>query len=171
MSEKLKRGAAICLFCVSSIVISAKAEACNQSIEQMPLLGQENWPDPMITVYMKELSADLFNREEDRFSFEYKGLTFQAIKWNDELADIENIPIRPSYPGSMAVNGISGLCEVKFDVSPLGEHENVQAACTDTGFVRAAKRAVERAKTAPIPVHGHAITVHNIVESMSFCLR
>ncbi|MEM1150114.1 MAG: energy transducer TonB [Pseudomonadota bacterium] len=80
-------------------------------------------------------------------------------------------PPAPVYPQRAAERGIEGQCEVRLDVSPRGEPFNVVADCTDSVFARAAERAVERVRFAPMIVRGQATEMRNVVYPLVFTLE
>ena len=169
------------MLCTSSILsvflaLSAPASlACSSEIEAMALIGKEDWPEPASDVNYRDLPASLFDRPEERFQFEYEGTTYQAVKLDENEQDgaKQSSKVRPpvpNFPSSLAAKGVSGLCEVKFDLTVEGEILNVQAACTHKGFIPEAERAVERAALPPATVHGHAVSLQDVIYPLSFCL-
>lgn len=90
------------------------------------------------------------------------------------VSDRDAQPIRPptpSYPQRAAERGISGSCDVRFDVDTRGKPYNVQATCTDSVFKSEAERSVSRVEFAPKIVRGKAVERRNVVYPLEFNLQ
>lgn len=90
------------------------------------------------------------------------------------VSDRDAQPIRPptpSFPQRAAERGISGSCDVRFDVDTRGKPYNVQATCTDSMFKAEAERAVSRVEFAPKIVRGQAVERRNVVYPLEFKLQ
>lgn len=90
------------------------------------------------------------------------------------VSDRDAQPIRPptpSYPQRAAERGISGSCDVRFDVDTRGKPYNVSATCTDSVFKSEAERAVSRVEFAPKIVRGKAVERRNVVYPLEFNLQ
>lgn len=83
-------------------------------------------------------------------------------------------PIRaplPDFPGPAAIRGISGACDVRFDINPRGEPYNVSAECTDRVFEREAERATRKALFAAPVKNGIPVGQKNLVYPIVFQLN
>lgn len=90
------------------------------------------------------------------------------------VSDRDAQPIRPptpSFPQRAAERGISGSCDVRFDVDTRGKPYNVQATCTDSVFKAEAERAVSRVEFAPKIVRGQAVERRNVVYPLEFNIQ
>jgi protein TonB len=90
------------------------------------------------------------------------------------VSDRDAQPIRPptpSFPQRAAERGISGSCDVRFDVDTRGKPYNVQATCTDNVFKAEAERAVSRVEFAPKIVRGKAVERRNVVYPLEFNIQ
>ena len=87
------------------------------------------------------------------------------------VSDRDAQPIRPptpSFPQRAAERGISGSCDVRFDVDTRGKPYNVQATCTDSVFKSEAERSVGRVEFAPKIVRGKPVERRNVVYPLEF---
>lgn len=90
------------------------------------------------------------------------------------VSDRDAQPIRPptpSYPQRAQERGLSGSCDVRFDVDTRGKPYNVQATCTDSVFKQEAERAVSRVEFAPKIVRGKAVERRNVVYPLEFNIQ
>ncbi len=90
------------------------------------------------------------------------------------VSDRDAQPIRPptpSFPQRAAERGISGSCEVRFDVDTRGKPYNVSATCSDSMFKSEAERAVGRVEFAPKIIRGKAAERKNVVYPLEFKLQ
>lgn len=90
------------------------------------------------------------------------------------VSDRDAQPIRPptpSFPQRAAERGLSGSCDVRFDVDTRGKPYNVQATCTDNVFKSEAERAVSRVEFAPKIVRGKAVERRNVVYPLEFKIQ
>lgn len=90
------------------------------------------------------------------------------------VSDRDAQPIRPptpSYPQRAQERGLSGSCDVRFDVDTRGKPYNVQATCTDSVFKQEAERAVGRVEFAPKIVRGKAVERRNVVYPLEFNIQ
>jgi len=90
------------------------------------------------------------------------------------VSDRDAQPIRPptpSFPQRAAERGLSGSCDVRFDVDTRGKPYNVQATCTDNIFRSEAERAVSRVEFAPKIVRGQAVERRNVVYPLEFKIQ
>lgn len=74
----------------------------------------------------------------------------------------------PQYPSRALERGLSGLCEVYFDVDSSGQPYNVQATCSKRIFKIEAEAAVSKAKFAPKIVNGLPVERTNVVYPIEF---
>jgi protein TonB len=87
------------------------------------------------------------------------------------VSDRDAQPIRPpapSYPQRAQERGLSGSCDVRFDVDTRGKPYNVAATCTDSVFKSEAERAVSKVEFAPKIVRGKAVERRNVVYPLEF---
>lgn len=87
------------------------------------------------------------------------------------VSDRDAQPIRPptpSYPQRAQERGLSGNCDVRFDVDTRGKPYNVAATCSDSVFKTEAERAVSRVEFAPKIVRGKAVERRNVVYPLEF---
>lgn len=90
------------------------------------------------------------------------------------VSDRDAQPIRPptpSYPQRAQERGLSGSCDVRFDVDTRGKPYNVQATCSDSVFKQEAERAVGRVEFAPKIVRGKAVERRNVVYPLEFNIQ
>lgn len=90
------------------------------------------------------------------------------------VSDRDAQPIRPptpSYPQRAQERGLSGSCDVRFDVDTRGKPYNVQATCTDSVFKSEAERAVSKVEFAPKIVRGKAVERRNVVYPLEFNIQ
>ena len=96
-----------------------------------------------------------------------KSLAIDTVAVSDRDAQ----PIRPptpSYPQRAQERGLSGSCDVRFDVDTRGKPYNVAATCTESVFKSEAERAVSRVEFAPKIVRGKAVERRNVVYPLEF---
>lgn len=90
------------------------------------------------------------------------------------VSDRDAQPIRPptpSYPQRAQERGLSGSCDVRFDVDTRGKPYNVAATCSDSVFKSEAERAVSRVEFAPKIVRGKAVERRNVVYPLEFNIQ
>ncbi len=90
------------------------------------------------------------------------------------VSDRDAQPIRPpapSYPQRAQERGLSGSCDVRFDVDTRGKPYNVSATCTDSVFKTEAERAVSKVEFAPKIVRGKAVERRNVVYPLEFNIQ
>jgi protein TonB len=90
------------------------------------------------------------------------------------VSDRDAQPIRPptpSYPQRAQERGLSGTCDVRFDVDTRGKPYNVQATCSDSVFKSEAERAVSKVEFAPKIVRGKAVERRNVVYPLEFNIQ
>jgi TonB family protein len=96
-----------------------------------------------------------------------------AEQIRQQSSDRDARPIRPpvpSYPQRAQQRGLSGSCDVRFDVDPRGKPYNVAATCTDAVFKTEAERAVSEVEFVPKIVDGKAVERLNVVYPLEFNL-
>jgi len=87
------------------------------------------------------------------------------------VSDRDAQPIRPpapSYPQRAQERGLSGSCDVRFDVDTRGKPYNVAATCSDAVFKSEAERAVSKVEFASKIVRGKAVERRNVVYPLEF---
>ena len=92
---------------------------------------------------------------------------------NPEIQVVEAVPIRsprPSFPRRAAERGISGACDVVFDLNASGKPYNVVARCSNELFVKEAERAIARTDFSPKLVDGRPVEQLNTVYPLEFVL-
>lgn len=90
------------------------------------------------------------------------------------VSDRDAQPIRPpmpTFPQRAAERGLSGSCDVRFDVDTRGKPYNISANCTDNVFKSEAERAVSRVEFAPKIVRGQAVERRNVVYPLEFKIQ
>jgi protein TonB len=90
------------------------------------------------------------------------------------VSDRDAQPIRPptpSYPQRAQERGLSGNCDVRFDVDTRGKPYNIAATCSDAVFKSEAERAVSRVEFAPKIVRGKAVERRNVVYPLEFNIQ
>lgn len=93
---------------------------------------------------------------------------FAAPSVADENAQPKNYP-KVIYPLELIERGISGSCEVRFDVSERGFVEpGAKAECSHPGFVAAAESAVYTLEFEPLVIDGEAVRRTGVVYPFSF---
>lgn len=98
------------------------------------------------------------------------GIDIGAVAVDDRDAQ----PIRPpqcSFPSRAASRGISGDCEVRFNVDVRGRPYGMDATCSDSIFIREAQRCVGNAEFAPKIVRGQPAERRNVVYPLNFQLQ
>lgn len=96
-------------------------------------------------------------------------IVFSPLNFADRPLQAIRPPL-PTYPARALENGIEGECAVQLDVDARGRPFNVEAICTDSVFVRAAIRAVERAEFVPEVQSGQPVERRNVVYPVNFTL-
>ncbi len=77
----------------------------------------------------------------------------------------------PSFPQSLLERGISGTCEVTFNVNVRGEPYDIRPVCTHAGFEAEARRSVGKAKFMPgIDKNGTPQELTNAVWPLEFVI-
>lgn len=74
----------------------------------------------------------------------------------------------PSMPPAALARGISGSCDVVFDVDTRGRPFNLTAQCTDDIFKAEAIRSVSKAEFLPKIRNGAAIEQHGAIYPIAF---
>jgi len=80
-------------------------------------------------------------------------------------------PPVPTIPAAAISRGISGSCNVTFDVDTTGRPQNVAAQCTDNVFRAEAERAVRRAEFLPAIRNGQPVIQKNAVYPIEFIVE
>ncbi|MBA4225927.1 MAG: energy transducer TonB [Hyphomonas sp.] len=80
-------------------------------------------------------------------------------------------PPVPTIPAAAVSRGISGSCNVTFDVDTAGRPQNVAAQCTDNVFRAEAERAVRRAEFLPAIRNGQPVIQKNAVYPIEFIVE
>lgn len=75
-----------------------------------------------------------------------------------------------TYPPAALNPPTEGICEVKFDLSRMGEPSNIVSACSSALFIEAARDAVKAARFKPVEVDGRAARGVNLTYTMKYCL-
>lgn len=90
------------------------------------------------------------------------------------VSDRDAQPIRPptpAYPQRAQERGLSGSCDVRFDVDTRGKPYNISATCSDAVFKTEAERAVGKVEFAPKIVRGKAVERRNVVYPLEFNIQ
>ncbi|MFN3912733.1 energy transducer TonB [Hyphomonas sp.] len=77
-------------------------------------------------------------------------------------------PPMPSMPAAALTRGISGSCDVMFDVDARGRPFNLTAQCTDSVFKAEAIRAVSKAEFLPKVKNGVAVEQRGAIYPIEF---
>lgn len=105
--------------------------------------------------------------------FDIGNITFGAISASPidgrELVAVR--PPVPTIPAAAISRGISGSCNVTFDVDTAGRPQNVAAQCTDNVFRTEAERAVRRAEFLPAIRNGQPVIQKNAVYPIEFIVE
>ena len=80
-------------------------------------------------------------------------------------------PPVPVIPAAAISRGISGSCNVTFDVDTAGRPQNVAAQCTDNVFRAEAERAVRRAEFLPAIRNGQPVIQENAIYPIEFIVE
>lgn len=83
-------------------------------------------------------------------------------------------PVRaplPTIPPRAIARGISGDCEVRFDVDTAGRPQNVVATCTDDIFRAEAEHSVRRAEFLPAIRNGQPVEQKGAVYPLAFVVE
>lgn len=75
------------------------------------------------------------------------------------------------YPYAMQMAYKSGLCDVRFDITEEGIPENVQAECTEDGFVKESERAISEVRFKPVVIDGVPYPTYNVVYPIEYNIR
>ncbi|PKP83005.1 MAG: energy transducer TonB [Alphaproteobacteria bacterium HGW-Alphaproteobacteria-18] len=105
--------------------------------------------------------------------FDIGPLTFGAISTSPidgrELVAVRD-PLPTMPPGALS-RGISGSCDVFFDVDTAGRPQNIAAKCTDNIFKAEAERAVRRAEFLPAIRNGQPVAQKNAIYPIEFTVN
>lgn len=105
--------------------------------------------------------------------FDIGNITFGAISASPidgrELVAVR--PPMPTIPAAAISRGVSGSCNVTFDVDTAGRPQNVAAQCTDNVFRTEAERAVRRAEFLPAIRNGQPVIQKNAVYPIEFIVE
>lgn len=77
-------------------------------------------------------------------------------------------PPRPFYPMLAQYFGVSGRCEVRFDVDQRGYPRQIRPYCTHTVFCKSARDAVGQVMFKPKILGGRAVTRQNVVYPLEY---
>lgn len=80
-------------------------------------------------------------------------------------------PPVPVIPAAAISRGVSGSCNVTFDVDTAGRPQNVAAQCTDNVFRAEAERAVRRAEFLPAIRNGQPVIQKNAIYPIEFIVE
>lgn len=80
-------------------------------------------------------------------------------------------PPRLTYPRRAAERGISGTCEVYFDLDARGKPMNVVAVCSNRLFQAEAERAIVQTEFVPKRVDGRPVEQRDMVYPLEFVLE
>lgn len=77
----------------------------------------------------------------------------------------------PHFPLCAMADGISGVCDVLFDISKTGKPINVTSVCSHVVFQRESERAVEKTRFKPATVNGEAVEYLSMLYPLDFTLQ
>lgn len=103
-------------------------------------------------------------------SFDIGPLSFGAIS-TSPIDGRELVAVRapvPSMPPGALSRGLSGSCDVFFDVDTAGRPQSILAKCTDNIFKAEAERAVRRAEFLPAIRNGQPVVQKNAIYPIEF---
>ena len=80
-------------------------------------------------------------------------------------------PPAPSMPAAAVTRGLSGSCDVTFDVDARGRPFNLTAQCTDSVFKAEAIRAVSKAEFLPKVKNGVAVEQRGAIYPLEFVVN
>jgi protein TonB len=102
--------------------------------------------------------------------FDIGKISFGAISASP-IDGRELVAVRPpvlTMPQAALSRGVSGSCDVVFDVDTAGRPQNVSAKCTDNVFKAEAERAVRRAEFLPAIRNGQPVVQKNAIYPVVF---
>lgn len=73
------------------------------------------------------------------------------------------LPPTPVYPIAAAYFGVSGRCDVRFNVDAYGYTKEIRPFCSHAVFCKSARDAVGTARFEPKTIHGRAVPRRNVV--------
>lgn len=106
-------------------------------------------------------------------SFEIGPLSFGVLS-TSPIDGRELVAVRapaPAIPSAALTRGLSGRCEVRFDVDTAGRPQNIAAQCTDNIFKAEAERAVRRAEFLPAIRNGQPVVQKNAIYPIEFTVN
>ena len=103
------------------------------------------------------------------FTFPAHAEPFKEIPSEDRDAQPVRPP-RPSYPLLAQYFGVSGRCDVRFDVDPYGYPLEIRPYCTHTVFCKSARDAVGQVVFKPKILRGRAVTRRNVVYPLEYSI-
>lgn len=80
-------------------------------------------------------------------------------------------PPRPVYPRAMLAQGISGSCEVLFDLTAQGEPFNIMPKCSHIGFEKESRRAISKTRFIPKVENGQRVAQMNVVYPLKYQIQ
>lgn len=100
--------------------------------------------------------------------------SLEAHGQNDEPSPKEAVPLEqpvPSYPFLAGLFGMSGYCEVRFDVDERGYSFNHYTTCTDYVFCFQSKKAVTQVLFKPAYRHGEPRVRRNVIYPLEYIME
>lgn len=140
-----------------------------------PLEAAQKPPPPPRPVVSKEgigPSGPVWSGEAPE-RFDIGNITFGAISASPiDGRDLVAVrPPVPTIPAAAVSRGISGSCNVSFDVDTAGRPQNISAQCTDNVFRAEAERAVRRAEFLPAIRNGQPVIQKNAIYPIEFIVE
>lgn len=98
------------------------------------------------------------------------GLTASPA-WTESDRDAQPIsPPIPTYPSQAIMKGLSGMCDVHFDVDRKGNVIAPKAHCTAPEFCEASEKAMSQVKFAPKLENGRTVPRYGVVYPLEYVM-
>lgn len=91
-----------------------------------------------------------------------------------DLPDVDARPVRPPapvYPQAAAVAGLSGYCEVRFNVDTQGKPSNIRPLCSHPEFCASAAAALEAVRFMPARRDGKIVARENVFYPLEYLIN
>ena len=143
----------------STVAVEGQIAECgHRGAEPAQVTYPDGWQQRLNQVAQQSMSED-----------ELLGgpVTTEVVARNDKPVN----PPAPSYPASMATQGIEGQCYALMDVTPSGTPEDILTACSSPAFNAPTYEAARSLTFAPKRVEGRAVRRLNVVYPIEYCLQ
>ncbi|MFN7177787.1 MAG: energy transducer TonB [Thermaurantiacus sp.] len=81
------------------------------------------------------------------------------------------VPPQPVYPLYAAERGLSGACDVRFDVGEDGHPRRVRPSCSHPAFCKSASKAMVSARFRPAQFDGKPFLRRNVVYPLEYAMQ